>query len=214
MSTPSLKVVVAVTSPVAFEVLNKTSIIQMSFDIARAFMIETSIKTHLAVAVSPNDVHRLSHLSCEILICQPNSPESLVIALKQSQSFDLVAIHDSQRPLTRTAQFHRTIEALLGDVEAARPAAAFTETLKVVTADQIIQRTIDRKSVLKISTPEIIRFQAIDFGGNSSTWFVPLKIGTKTSTVDADPESLRINSQAEITLMESFVHWQQTIATN
>jgi hypothetical protein len=34
----------------------------------------------------------------------------------------------------------------------------------------------------------------------------------KSSTVDADPESMRINSVADIPLMESFVHWQQTIA--
>ena len=32
------------------------------------------------------------------------------------------------------------------------------------------------------------------------------------AVVDADPESLRVNSAAEIALMESFVHWQQTIA--
>jgi hypothetical protein len=64
----------------------------------------------------------------------------------------------------------------------------------------------------RVSTPEVIRFSAIDFDGQESTWFVPLKADTKISTVDADPESLRVNSLAEITLMESFVHWQQTVA--
>jgi hypothetical protein len=58
----------------------------------------------------------------------------------------------------------------------------------------------------------MIRYSAIDFEGSASTWFVPLKVGAKTATVDADPESLRVNSAAEIALMESFVHWQQTIA--
>jgi hypothetical protein len=57
-----------------------------------------------------------------------------------------------------------------------------------------------------------MRFSAIDFDAKESTWFVPLKAGAKISTVDADPESLRVNSLAEITLMESFVHWQQTVA--
>jgi hypothetical protein len=114
--------------------------------------------------------------------------------------------------LTRTAQFHRTVEALIGDVDAVRPAAAFTETLKAVTPDQMIEKTIDRTSMMRISTPEIIRYSAIDFDGAGSTWFVPLKSNTKSATVDADPESLRVNSAAEIALMESFVHWQQTIA--
>jgi hypothetical protein len=58
----------------------------------------------------------------------------------------------------------------------------------------------------------MIRYSAIDFAGSTSTWFVPLHTGAKTTTVDADPESLRVNSAAEIALMESFVHWQQTIA--
>ena len=210
--TPSLKVVVAITSPVAFELLNNTSILHTTFGVARAFTIETSINTHLAVAVSHSDAHRVADFGCEILVCDPNSPASLAAALKRSKSFDLVSIHDSQRPLTRTTQFHRTVEGLIGDVDAVRPAAAFTETLKAVTPDEMIEKTIDRTSMLRISTPEMIRYSAIDFEGSASTWFVPLKADARVVTVDADPESLRVNSAAEIALMESFVHWQQTIA--
>ena len=202
----------AVTSPIAFETLNKNSIVHTSFGIARAFSIETSLDTHLAIAVSADDAHKVSDLQCEILICEPNSPASLAAALKDSKFCDLVAIHDSQRPLTRTNQFHRTVEGLIGDVDAVRPAAAFTETLKAITPDQMIERTIDRTSMQRISTPEMIRFSAIDFEDARSTWFVPLKSDAKTATVDADPESLRVNSAAEIALMESFVHWQQSIA--
>ena len=212
MSTPSLKVVVAITSPIAFETLNKTSIVHTTFGVARAFSIETSINTHLAIAVSKGDAHRVADFGCEVLVCDPNSPSSLAAALRESQKFDLVSIHDSQRPLTRTAQFHRAVEALIGDVDAVRPAAAFTETLKAVSASNTIEKTIDRSSMLRISTPEMIRYAAIDFDGVSSTWFVPIKSNAKTTVVDADPESLRVNSTAEIALMESFVHWQQTIA--
>ena len=212
MSTPSLKVVVAITSPIAFELLNKNSIVHTTFGVARAFAMETSINTHLAIAVTEGDVHRVADFGCEILVCEPNSPASLAAALKGSKPFDLVSIHDSQRPLTRTHQFHRTVEALIGDVDAVRPAAAFTETLKAVTHDEMIEKTIDRTSMLRISTPEMIRYKAIDFAGAGSTWFVPLKADAKTAVVDADPESLRVNSPAEIALMESFVHWQQTVA--
>ena len=212
MSTPSLKVVVAITSPIAFELLNKNSIVHTTFGVARAFAMETSINTHLAIAVTEGDAHRVADFGCEILVCEPNSPASFAAALKDSKPFDLVSIHDSQRPLTRTNQFHRTVEALIGDVDAVRPAAAFTETLKSVTPDEMIEKTIDRTSMLRIATPEMIRYNAIDFNGATSTWFVPLKADAKTAVVDADPESLRVNSPAEIALMESFVHWQQTVA--
>lgn len=210
--TPSLKVVVAITSPIAFELLNKTSLLHTTFGVARAFTIETSIDTHLAVAVSQGNAHRVADFGCEILVCDPNSAASLAAALKTAKAFDLVSIHDSQRPLTRTTQFHRTVEGLIGHVDAVRPAAAFTETLKAVTSDEIIERTIDRTSMLRISTPEMIRYSAIDFGGEGSTWFVPLKSDARIAVVDADPESLRVNSADEIALLESFIHWQQTIA--
>jgi 2-C-methyl-D-erythritol 4-phosphate cytidylyltransferase len=210
VSTPSLKVIVAVTSPIAFENLGNKTILHTSFNIARAFSVETGIKTQLAIATA--DQSHIDGLDCEVLICDPNNPASLAAAIKASTPTDLVAIHDSQRPLTRTTQFHRAIEALIGDVDAVRPVSEFTETLKAINADATIERTIDRTSMQRVSTPEVIRFSAIDFDAKESTWFVPLKAGTKISTVDADPESLRVNSLAEITLMESFVHWQQTVA--
>ena len=210
MSTPSLKVIVAVTSPIAFENLGNKTILHTSFNIARAFSVETGIKTQLAIVTSNQT--GIDGLDCEVLICDPNNPASLAAAIKASTPTDLVAIHDCQRPLTRTTQFHRAIEALIGDVDAVRPVSEFTETLKAVNADATIERTIDRTSMQRVSTPEVIRFSAIDFVAKESTWFVPLKADAKISTVDADPESLRVNSLAEITLMESFVHWQQTVA--
>jgi 2-C-methyl-D-erythritol 4-phosphate cytidylyltransferase len=210
VSTPSLKVIVAVTSPIAFENLGNKTILHTSFNIARAFSVETGIKTQLAVAT--DNQSQIDGLDCEVLICDPNNPASLAAAIKASTPTDLVAIHDCQRPLTRTTQFHRAIEALIGDVDAVRPVSEFTETLKAINADATIERTIDRTSMQRISTPEVIRFSAIDFDTKESTWFVPLKADAKISTVDADPESLRVNSLAEITLMESFVHWQQTVA--
>ena len=200
----------AVTSPIAFENLNNKTILHTSFNIARAFSVETGIKTQLAIATDKQS--HIDGLDCEVLICDPNNPASLAAAIKASIPTDLVAIHDSQRPLTRTTQFHRAIEALIGDVDAVRPVSEFTETLKAVNADATIERTIDRTSMQRVSTPEVIRFSAIDFDAKESTWFVPLKADAKISTVDADPESLRVNSLAEITLMESFVHWQQTVA--
>jgi hypothetical protein len=210
VSNTSLKVIVAVTSPIAFENLGSKTILHTSFNIARAFSVETGIKTQLAIATTNQS--GIDGLDCEVLICDPNNPASLAAAIKTSTPIDLVAIHDCQRPLTRTTQFHRAIEALIGDVDAVRPVSEFTETLKAVNADATIERTIDRTSMQRVSTPEVIRFSAIDFDGQESTWFVPLKADAKISTVDADPESLRVNSLAEITLMESFVHWQQTVA--
>jgi hypothetical protein len=57
----------------------------------------------------------------------------------------------------------------------------------------------------RISTPELIRYSAIDFEG-TSTWFVPIKAEARIATVDADPESARINSEKEINLMKHLLN--------
>ena len=63
-----------------------------------------------------------------------------------------------------------------------------------------------------LNDPEIIRKSAIDIAGKQSNWFLPLKNYDNTIEVEADPESLRINSSDEIALAESFLVWQQRIS--
>ena len=87
-------------------------------------------------------------------------------------------------------------------------------TPTVVKEDELseLTHTIDRTKVRRISSPEIIRRTVIDFGGVESTWSLPLTKEVRISEVEADPESVRINSADEVTLMEAFLHWQQKIA--
>lgn len=207
-----LKVVVAVTSPISFSQLEKTSILHTAVAVARAFIIETGIEANLAIATSSPD--QVQSFGCQILECNPNSPSSLAQAISTSNPCDVIAIHDALRPLTRTTQFHRALGGLVGDVDAVRPAAIFTESLKIVNGSEFIERSIDRTSMKRISTPEMIRFSAIDFTVSESTWFLPLKESAIVAVVDADPESLRVNSEEEIALLESLIHWQQSVATS
>jgi hypothetical protein len=62
---------------------------------------------------------------------------------------------------------------------------------------------------MRISTPEIVRFNAIDFDAIESTWFVPLKVSAKTAVVEADADSARINSEKEIELMGYLLDWNK-----
>ena len=202
MSTPSLKVVVAITSPIAFHGLKNQSILQICLDTAATFVAQYGSSAHLAIAGTKDDLLQLSELDCEKIQCDPNNAQELAQSLSSARASDLVMIHDSQRALTATAQFDRVIGALTPSIDAVRPVSAFTETLKSIGADQHIEGTIDRNSMKRISTPELIRYSAVDPEGTSSTWFVPLKANARIVTVDADPESARINSEKEIELMK------------
>ena len=202
MSTPSLKVVVAITSPIAFQELKNQSILQTCLENAGEFVAQYGSTAHLAIAGTKESLAQVLDLDCEKLQCEPNNAQEFAQSLGGAQPAELVMIHDSQRALTTGAQFDRVLQALTPNIDAVRPVSAFTETLKSIGAEQYIEGTIDRNSMKRVSTPELIRYNAIDFDEISSTWFVPLKVDARITTVDADPESARINSDKEIDLMK------------
>jgi 2-C-methyl-D-erythritol 4-phosphate cytidylyltransferase len=205
---PSLKVVVAITSPIAFHQLKNQTILHTCIQAAQSF-VASVVDAHLAIAGSAVDLAKVADIDCEKIVCDPNKPAELASALKSAATAELVMIQDCQRPLTGLAQFERVYAALSADVEAVRPVSPFTETLKSITADNFIDQTIDRNSMMRISTPELIRYSAIDFDSQESTWFVPIEKSAKLATVDADPESARINSAKEIELMSFLLDWNK-----
>jgi len=200
VSTPSLKVVVAITSPIAFHQLKNQTILHACIQSVQAFVASVS-GAHLAIAGTEADLAKVADIDCEKIVCDPNKPAELASALKTATTAEFVMIHDCQRPLTGLSQFEGVYAALTADIDAVRPVSPFTETLKSITADNFIDQTIDRNSMMRISTPELIRYSAIDFDSQESTWFVPIKKSAKLTTVEADPDSARINSEKEIELM-------------
>jgi len=202
--TPSLKVVVAITSPIAFQTLKNQSVLHTCLKTAQEFVSQYGSSAHLAIAGSTEDLAQVADVECEKIQCDPNN---LVASLPNATPAELLMIHDSQRALTKVAQFQRVLAGLTPGIDAVRPVSAFTETLKSINADQFIEGTIDRNSMKRTSTPELIRNSAIDLKGASSTWFVPIKADAKIATVDADPESARINSEKEIELMKHLLDW-------
>jgi hypothetical protein len=206
--TPSLKVVVAITSPIAFHQLKNQTILHTCIKAAEGFVASHS-GAQLAIAGTAADLAKVADIDCEKLVCDPNKAGALAIAIKNGAPADLVMIHDSQRPLTQQAQFERVFAALTGDIDAVRPVSPFTETLKSINSDNYIDETIDRNSMMRVSTPELIRFSAIDCDATTSTWFVPLFDSAKTAVVEADPDSARINTEKEIELMGYLLDWNK-----
>ena len=207
MSTPSLKVVVAITSPIAFHQLKNQTILSTCIKSAQSF-VATVAGAQLAIAGTAPDLAKVTDIDCEKIVCDPNKPGELAGALRDAQ-VDLVMIHDSQRPLTNQAQFERVYAGLVGGIDAVRPVSPFTETLKSIDSNNFIAETIDRNSMMRVSTPEMIRYSAIDFDAVESTWFVPLIKIAKTAVVEADPDSARINSEKEIELMSYLLDWNK-----
>ena len=207
--TPSLKVVVAITSPIAFHQLKNQTILSTCIKSAQNFVSSVGSNAKLAIAGSAEDLAKVADIECEKIVCDPNNPGDLAAAIKNGAAVDLVMVHDSQRALPQQGQFEAVYAALINGIDAVRPVSPFTETLKSINADNYIDETIDRNSMMRVSTPELIRFSAIDFDSQISTWFVPLVSGAKIATVDADADSARINSEKEIELMSYLLDWNK-----
>ena len=208
---PKLSVIVTVGSPVVYQSLDGENLLTAALSAAYAFCKETSLPNKLYVAASDIDAVREATKDLTFEFSEIKTELNQLASAIKNLDFEMVAIHDAQRPLTRSAQFHRTLEGLFG-CDAVRPTMAFTETLKAVNGQSHLTHTIDRTKVRRVSSPEIIRRTVIDFDGQADSWALPLLPEARLSEVEADPESLRINSADEVTLMEAFLHWQQRIA--
>ena len=208
-----MRLVVAVTSVTAFLDVNKTPSIIRAIHGLQDFW--PTLPLTVAVGVEHADpvatILEKNRISHELLLCEPCDPHAFALALApESKMCEAFLIHDASRPLTSPDQFSRIVETFTNSVDAVRPATAFTETLKIIETDSIIKETLDRASVRRISTPELIRTMAIDLKGKDRGWFLPLKKGANVQHVEGTPEGLRINSVGERDLLESFLHWRQT----
>lgn len=158
---------------------------------------------------------RTNLANTNIVICDPTSPVDLAKTLADIiSSTDALLIADASTPLTRPDQFEKLVTSFNAGSDAVRPYIAFTETLKIVDSKAIIKETLDRTSVKRIQSPEMIRCSVIDvqanrdFQGSAGGWSVPLKVGACVDYVEGIPEALRINTEGDRDLLESFLHWR------
>ena len=104
---PKLSVIVTVGSPVVYQSLDGENLLTAALSAAYAFCKETSLPNMLYVAASDIDAVREATKDLTFEFSEIKAePNQLASAIK-NLDFEMVAIHDAQRPLTRSAQFHR-----------------------------------------------------------------------------------------------------------
>lgn len=213
MIKPLLRLVVVVTSATALLEVNKTPSLIRAINGLRAYWptLPLTVCVNESEASAVDQILDRKRIVHELIICDVNSANEIAAALlEESHNYDGLIIHDASRPFCTPEQNERLMQSFL-TADAVRPAIPFTETLKIVESHGVIRETIDRTKVRRISTPEIIRISAIDPKGKTSSWFLPLKKSATTVHVEGNPEGLRINTEAERDLLESFLHWKQSI---
>jgi hypothetical protein len=81
--TPSLKVVVAITSPIAFHQLKNQTILHICIKAAEGFVASHS-GAQLAIAGTAADLAKVADIDCEKIMCDPNKAGALAIAIKNA----------------------------------------------------------------------------------------------------------------------------------
>lgn len=202
---PSVRVVLAVTSDTGFLTLEGMPSLIWAFEALESVFPSQKI----IVAANPKDssiaMNLLEAKRASLLLVIPEAFEPAVLAHSLESLLgneQAVLIHDASRPFTSRAQFQAVLAAFSDEIDAVRPAIAFTETLKVLDKDSVIKKTLDRSSVRRISTPELIRVSAIDFAGSDCGWFLSLKKEARTLHIEGSLDGLRINTAEDRNLLE------------
>lgn len=68
----------------------------------------------------------------------------------------IICVHDAARPLASADLYRRAIAAVAGGADAAVPAVAVNDTIKVV-ADGVVISTPERSSLVAVQTPQVFR---------------------------------------------------------
>jgi 2-C-methyl-D-erythritol 4-phosphate cytidylyltransferase len=72
----------------------------------------------------------------------------------------IICVHDAARPLASADLYRRVIDAIAEGADAAVPALAVSDTIKVV-ADGVVVSTPDRGSLVAVQTPQAFRADAL-----------------------------------------------------
>lgn len=111
-------------------------------------------------------------------------------------SATIICVHDAARPLASIDVYRRTIAAVAEGADAAVPAIAVTDTIKIV-ADGVVVSTPDRDTLVAVQTPQAFRAEVLRTAhehGAGSTDDAALveRAGGRVVIVDGDQDNRKI----------------------
>jgi 2-C-methyl-D-erythritol 4-phosphate cytidylyltransferase len=117
---------------------------------------------------------------------------------------EVIVVHDAARPLAPTALFRAVIDVVTsGTADAAVPALAVSDTIKVVDGAQTVTATLDRSTLVAVQTPQAFGaalLRRAHAGGAEATDDAALveALGATVRVVPGDPHNLKITTPADL----------------
>jgi 2-C-methyl-D-erythritol 4-phosphate cytidylyltransferase len=140
--------------------------------------------------------------------------DSVIAGFKALPTCDIVCVHDGVRPLLSTQDLSAVIHmaqaqgaAILG-----RPVH---ETVKRVNDQGLVQKTVDRKQLWSIQTPQCFRYEifaeavkkaeADNFQGTDEAMLVEYT-GFPVTVIEGDVKNIKITTPHDMALAEHFIN--------
>lgn len=128
-----------------------------------------------------------------------------------SETAEIVAVHDGARPLVSPEEITRTI-AKAGETGAACLVAPVTDTIKEV-ADGKIRGTIDRAKLRRALTPQAFRYEILKLAFETADLseaatdecFLVERIGYEISAIEGSARNIKITNREDAAIVENFL---------
>ncbi|WP_425498878.1 2-C-methyl-D-erythritol 4-phosphate cytidylyltransferase [Natronoglycomyces albus] len=133
-----------------------------------------------------------------------NRQASVAKALALAPRADIVLVHDAARALTPPAIFEAVAAAIRSGADAAVPALAVTDTIKVVDAEGIVTATPQRENLRAIQTPQgcradlLARAHAASFDVATDDAGLIERLGGRVKTVPGSHMAMKITHPADM----------------
>jgi 2-C-methyl-D-erythritol 4-phosphate cytidylyltransferase len=137
-------------TPKQYEALGDARVIDRSIAVAR------EVSDGVVVVVPPEDAVREGAVAGGAT--RSESVRAGLAAVPSDAT--IICVHDAARPLASADLYRRTIAAVSNGADAAIPAIAVADTIKVV-ADGVVVSTPDRASLVAVQTPQAFRAPAL-----------------------------------------------------
>lgn len=124
----------------------------------------------------------------------------------------VVAIHDVARTLVPPSLIDRTVGALTAPWSAVAPALPVPDTLKLVGPDDRVIRTLDRRGVWAVQTPQVFSWRTlhqvlgrVERGAATDELTLVERAGGRVRVVMGDPRNFKITYPPDVLVAEALV---------
>ncbi len=126
---------------------------------------------------------------------------------------EIVVIHDVARPFVRNEMIRKSI-FVAREVGSAIVASPATDTIKEVDENCRVQKTLDRKKLFQVQTPQTFRYSLLEkaFEASFSDNFQATdeaglieRIGEPIQVIESDSTNLKITTPSDLVLAESLL---------